>query len=76
MTATMTMPWTARVLTLFPEMFPGSLGQSLADTMRDFVTNGRVGTMGVDLANADLNEQGMSWICYGDPGLSVGPNAR
>jgi tRNA (guanine37-N1)-methyltransferase len=24
------MPWTARVLTLFPEMFPGPLGQSLA----------------------------------------------
>lgn len=23
-------PWTARVLTVFPEMFPGSLGQSLA----------------------------------------------
>ena len=23
-------PWTARVLTLFPEMFPGPLGQSLA----------------------------------------------
>jgi tRNA (guanine37-N1)-methyltransferase len=30
MTATMTTPWTARVLTLFPEMFPGSLGHSLA----------------------------------------------
>ena len=25
-----TLPWTATVLTLFPEMFPGSLGQSLA----------------------------------------------
>lgn len=24
------MPWTARILTLFPEMFPGPLGQSLA----------------------------------------------
>jgi len=24
------LPWTARVLTLFPEMFPGPLGQSLA----------------------------------------------
>ena len=23
-------PWTARVLTLFPEMFPGPLGHSLA----------------------------------------------
>ena len=23
-------PWTARVLTLYPEMFPGPLGQSLA----------------------------------------------
>ena len=26
----MTQPWTARILTLFPEMFPGPLGQSLA----------------------------------------------
>ena len=25
----MTEPWTARVLTLFPEMFPGPLGHSL-----------------------------------------------
>ena len=25
----MTAPWTARVLTLFPEMFPGPLGHSL-----------------------------------------------
>ncbi len=25
------MPWKARVLTLYPAMFPGPLGQSLAD---------------------------------------------
>ena len=25
----MTAPWTATILTLFPEMFPGYLGQSL-----------------------------------------------
>ena len=30
MEVTETRPWTARVLTLFPEMFPGPLGQSLA----------------------------------------------
>lgn len=30
MTATAATPWTARVLTLFPEMFPGPLGLSLA----------------------------------------------
>jgi tRNA (guanine37-N1)-methyltransferase len=29
-TAARTLPWTARVLTLFPEMFPGPLGLSLA----------------------------------------------
>lgn len=34
MTAT-TGPWTARVLTLFPEMFPGSLGHSLAGKALD-----------------------------------------
>ena len=26
----MTQPWTATVLTIFPEMFPGPLGHSLA----------------------------------------------
>ena len=26
----MTSPWTARILTLFPQMFPGPLGLSLA----------------------------------------------
>ena len=28
--STATTTWTARVLTIFPEMFPGMLGQSLA----------------------------------------------
>ena len=31
----MTTPWSARVLTLFPEMFPGSLGHSLAGRARE-----------------------------------------
>jgi tRNA (guanine37-N1)-methyltransferase len=31
----MTAPWTATVLTLFPEMFPGPLGYSLAGNARD-----------------------------------------
>ena len=31
----MTAPWTATVLTLFPEMFPGPLGHSLAGNARD-----------------------------------------
>ncbi|MGE5539581.1 MAG: tRNA (guanosine(37)-N1)-methyltransferase TrmD [Gemmatimonas sp.] len=31
----MTAPWTARVLTLFPDMFPGPLGQSLAGRARE-----------------------------------------
>lgn len=30
-----TAPWTARVLTLFPDMFPGSLGHSLAGRARE-----------------------------------------
>ncbi len=29
-TATRNLPWTATVLTIFPEMFPGYLGASLA----------------------------------------------
>jgi tRNA (guanine37-N1)-methyltransferase len=33
--ASNTAPWTARVLTLFPDMFPGPLGQSLAGRARE-----------------------------------------
>jgi hypothetical protein len=53
-----------------------SLGQSLAVTIRDFVANGLPAVQGCPEAQADLYQQAMSWIIYGDPGLSVGPMAH
>ena len=52
------------------------LGLAIGDTMRDFMATGLVGTYGNPDATADLYQQAMSWICYGDPGLSIGPKAK
>src|SRR5207302_7498401 len=68
--------WLLATVQLSKEVASGkSLGQSLADTMRDFVATGLVGTQGQTEAQADLYQQAMSWIIYGDPGLCLGPKA-
>jgi hypothetical protein len=69
--------WLLATVQLSQEVAGGKpLGVALADTVRDFVATGLIGTFGNDDATADLYQQGMSWICYGDPGLSLGPNAK
>lgn len=69
--------WLLATLQLAKEVSSGkSLGESVADSMRDFVAQGLCATVGNPDATADLEQQGMSWICYGDPGLAVGPKAR
>jgi hypothetical protein len=68
--------WLLSTAQLGDEVADGkSLGQSIADMVRDFMATGLVGTQGDPAAQAVLYQQGMSWICYGDPGLCVGPKA-
>ena len=69
--------WLLATVQLATEVSQGkTLGVSLADTISQYVALGSVGVAGNDLAKADLYQQAMSWICYGDPGLSIGPNAH
>jgi hypothetical protein len=69
--------WLLATTQLAKEVSGGTpIGQAIADSMRDYVNLGMVGVYGNDLAKADLYQQAMSWICYGDPGLAIGPNAH
>ena len=60
--------WRATILTLFPEMFPGPLGLSLAGEglARDcgaasLMTSGRTGSVGTGLSTTPPQAAGPAW---------------
>jgi hypothetical protein len=69
--------WLTATLELSQEVASGTpIGLALADTVRDMAANGLTAVVGDPAAQADLYGQAMSWVIYGDPGLSLGPKAR
>lgn len=67
------MPWTARVLTLYPAMFPGPLGQSLAGRA---LVEGRWSLRAVDIRDfaRDKHRTVDDTPCGGGPGMVMRPD--
>ena len=73
MTARPAAPWTAKVLTLFPEMFPGPLGLSLAGQA---LTRGdwRLETVDIRAFASDKHRSVDDTPCGGGPGMVLRPD--